>query len=188
MAEDDSIQPGDEVWLDSSDDPPEPTPAEAAPTRAQPRRRAGMKIVTEVGVFGVGLGLLLTLSGGALLAAGGGDATVGGIPRRLILAVPMIALGLVHLGSGTLVLLVRQAWTIVLCMLAGAALFVTYCGLMVTTGVGIRFNCLLLVMIAVPAALYLRGREALAELSGRRATRRHSDQRSPTGWRPRPGG
>ena len=69
------------------------------------------------------------------------------------------------LASGVLVLLARNAATVVLCVHTGTSVPVTYAGVMLVTGVGLHFNCISIVMIAIPAALFLRGREALAELS-----------------------
>ena len=140
--------------------------AAAANSTAEVRRKTERSIVTEVGIFCIGIGVLLGVVGGLVLAMLR-PPELSRLPSHLVLGTPIMAVATLNLASGILLLVMRNSGTVVLCMLAGASVMVLYFGWNLATGVGLGW-CVSLVIFAISAALFLRGREALAELSGSR--------------------
>ncbi len=88
-------------------------------------RTRSRSVVTEVGIFCIGVGLLITIAGIASWSAVPAKPTLFAMPRYLAFGIPITAVGLINTFCGVLAIVVRSSWSIILGICAGAMICIT---------------------------------------------------------------
>lgn len=124
-------------------------------------------IVKEVGIFGIGFGLMVFAFGA--IGTFGDMKGLKEVPSLfVILAIFMMFFlpGIMNIAGGILTLTKRSKTGILLCM-AGSIMFsVLFLGTLVLGG--LRFNCVTVLLIAIPILVCLRSAKAMDELKAAR--------------------
>lgn len=175
LPEGDAHEASDDQWLADEDVEYAADARKRMKRTTRAARKRSRSVVTEVGIFCIGVGLLVMVAGIAMWSTGPDNPRLFGMPRYLTFGIPITAVGLINTFCGALAIVVRSSWSIILCICAGAMICVTYHVLMFGAGVGVGCNCLSIIMYAIPAGLFLRGREAMAEISQLAAARSRAD-------------
>lgn len=87
-----------------------------------------------------------------------------GMPRAFGVGMPTFGVAALNIVSGILLIQRRKTYAVALCYLGAVAVPLLYFGLMIGAGMGARFNCLSVLLIAVPVIVVSRGKRAVEEL------------------------
>ena len=140
----------------------------AKPKKTGVNKRSGRKagsIVMEVGVFSVGIGCLFSILAAFILKNLSDTAPpFMGLPRRLGLGLPILIVAVFNVLAGVVVFVRKSSAGIALSMVAAISIPVLYAGIMIVSGVGVRFSCMTILMILIPIAVVHRGKKALGEI------------------------
>lgn len=132
---------------------------------------AARSVVTELGIFGIGMGLML--GGAAYLTftqLSPGAPELWGMQRHLAIGLPVSALAVGNLASGVMLLITRKRGFIGACTLAGCAITVFYFFFMVSATGSVGINVLTIVMLVLPLVMLSRASAASKELEEETAT------------------
>jgi hypothetical protein len=122
-------------------------------------------IVKELGIFGIGMGLLL--GAGAyftLTELSQGAPPLWGMQRNLAIGLPLCVLAVANLGSGIGLLVSRTKIMVTLSVMAGLAISVFYFFFMVSATGTVGINLLTVIFLVLPLMLLSRGTAAAKEL------------------------
>lgn len=121
--------------------------------------------VTEVGIFAIGIGVIVSLA--AIAATNGIDAgapPIFGMPRRMGIGLPIAGSALLNIAAGVMLLKLRSQLAVAACMVAAISVAVVYFAIMIGSGVGVSINVMTLLFVAIPVMVLVRGGKALEEI------------------------
>jgi hypothetical protein len=124
-------------------------------------------IVKEVGIFGIGFGLLLIVLG--IFGVVGTEGRRQDVPSSFFTLAALIIFiipGIMNFAGGILILSMRSKVGILLCMAGSIMLSVLLLGTMSLGGMG--FSCMTVLLVAIPILVCLRSAKAMEELKASR--------------------
>jgi len=124
-----------------------------------------MSVVTEFGVFAIGLPLIIALVGAVLVSMTERPGPpVMGVSRGLFIGVPILGSAGILMLFGILLLVTRKVWALMGCVVGGYLVALSYCVVLtILTGTP-GVNLMTAAMIALPVVLTIRSRKAIAEI------------------------
>jgi hypothetical protein len=130
---------------------------------SKPRRKRGpMSTRTELGVFGIGFGLILVVLGIVMMSnTPAGAPPIAGYSRGVALGAPVFASGALNLAGGVLILVWESSLSVVLCMIASLSFTLVGFGFFGAAG---SINCFWwALLVGVPFLVIRRGMKVLNE-------------------------
>ncbi len=122
-------------------------------------------IVTEVGVFSVGFGVvLIALAIAGFCITSKEPEQLFGMPRGQVFASVLALLGIVCIVPGVLLLAMRSKGLVCACIVCASIPAVAYLGLAASFGLAQRDIIGTAIFIAVPVMLIIRGIKAMEEI------------------------
>jgi 4-amino-4-deoxy-L-arabinose transferase-like glycosyltransferase len=132
-------------------------------------------VVTEVGIFSTGFGLVLMALAIAVYCMLETSERLLGMPRGLVIASGFALLGIVCIVPGMLLLARRSKGLVWACVVCGSIPAIAYVALNVSAGISTRNILGTAFFAAVPIMLATRGLKAIEEI-GTQAIQSHNDQ------------
>lgn len=120
--------------------------------------------ITEIGIFSIGIGLLLALAAILILSSISPSApSFLGMPRGRAIGGTLALVAAGNGLAGLAVLVTRSRLAIVASMVAALTIGIYYLALLTLSGGGVRFNLMTILAVAIPLLVFMRGKQALYE-------------------------
>lgn len=148
----------------------------------EPQEKKERSLITEVGVFGTGMGIMLGVAAYFLLTGLKGAQPVGGISRAVFFGVPVALLAVANLATGIMTLKTRSSGAIGGAIASGIAVAATYLVFEILfLGYPFAGRLLSLVIYLVPVMLVIRGFKALDEARAEQSKRAAAERAAKRG-------
>lgn len=121
-------------------------------------------VITEVGIFSIGIGVLLGIAAFFTITGVRDNAPYFfGMQRKYGIGVPIAVVAVLNFASGVIVLATRSKLAIVLSIVCAVLVALVYFAIMILSGAGIGINLITIVVCLVPILVISRGKIAIKE-------------------------
>jgi hypothetical protein len=140
-------------------------PPRASVPKQNYESEAASKLIKEIGVFGIGMGILASALAVSGITSLHSAPQIGGIDRGYVLCIPLILVGIMNVAAGIRVLMQRSETAVRFARIAGWCIAVYFVYMQLATGV-LMLSLLALLVYCIPILKSVRCSKAVAALNG----------------------